>query len=220
MNERDGADGEGADASGGDGDDAGFADAPEGLMEATYRALTEYGYAGLTTKKIADEWGKSQPLVHYYYETKEELIVAFLWHLRRSEREWREERLGGDPVDDLVTLVETVVRDIPYDEEHAAFHGTVVELYGEARHRPAYREQLRAFEAEWREALARILADGVETGVFRDVDPERMAAFLQSLLTGTILQKVALGAEGVDDAVYGVFESVVLPALLAGEAEE
>jgi len=51
------------------------------LMDATYRALCEHGYAALTMQDIADEGDCSKSLLHYHYDTKEELLVALLAYL-------------------------------------------------------------------------------------------------------------------------------------------
>ena len=52
-------------------------DAQEEIMSATYEALCEHGYAALTVERIASELGKSTAAIHYHYETKDELLVAF-----------------------------------------------------------------------------------------------------------------------------------------------
>lgn len=54
-----------------------FSEVDEEIMEATYRALREHGYADLTIKRIAAEYGKSTAAVHYHYDTKEELLRRF-----------------------------------------------------------------------------------------------------------------------------------------------
>ena len=55
-----------------------FSETDEEIMRATYRALREHGYADLTIKRIATEYGKSTAAIHYHYETKDELLAAFL----------------------------------------------------------------------------------------------------------------------------------------------
>jgi len=54
------------------------ADPNEEIMRATYRALQEHGYADLTIKRIAEEYGKSTAAIHYHYDTKDDLLAAFL----------------------------------------------------------------------------------------------------------------------------------------------
>ena len=61
-----------------DSPDRSFSDTDEEIMQATYRALSEHGYANLTIKRIAAEYGKSTAAIHYHYDTKDDLLAAFL----------------------------------------------------------------------------------------------------------------------------------------------
>ncbi|MEF8843375.1 MAG: TetR/AcrR family transcriptional regulator [Haloarculaceae archaeon] len=74
----------GADAGGGS--DAG-ADSRERIMRATYCALCKHDYASLTTQDIADESDLSKAALHYHYDSKADLLRAFLEYLLDSFRE-------------------------------------------------------------------------------------------------------------------------------------
>lgn len=63
------------------------------ILEATNRALCEHGYAGLTVQRIADEASVTSAAIHYHFDTKEELLNAFLDDLiGRFESELRVSR--------------------------------------------------------------------------------------------------------------------------------
>ena len=51
------------------------------IVDATYRALCANGYAALTMQDIADECDRSTSLLHYHFDTKEDLLVELLAHL-------------------------------------------------------------------------------------------------------------------------------------------
>lgn len=57
------------------------ADTGEAIMEATYRALCKHGYVNLTMQAIADEFEKTKAVLYYHYDTKDDLLVAFLDYL-------------------------------------------------------------------------------------------------------------------------------------------
>ncbi|WP_276276066.1 TetR/AcrR family transcriptional regulator [Haloarcula regularis] len=61
--------------------------AREEVVQSVMRALAAHGYAGLTTKRVAAESEKSEAFFFYHYDTKEDLIVAFL--------EWAVDRLSN-----------------------------------------------------------------------------------------------------------------------------
>ncbi|MFT4884148.1 MAG: AcrR family transcriptional regulator, partial [Natronomonas sp.] len=113
----------------------------ERIMEATYRALCEHGYASLTMQDIADECDCSKSLLHYHFDTKEDLLVALLAYLL----ERFEERIAtdGDPRDRLVDLIDAFLfGDERSREEHRAFHTALLELRAQAPHNDAFRDQL------------------------------------------------------------------------------
>jgi TetR/AcrR family transcriptional regulator of autoinduction and epiphytic fitness len=51
------------------------------LLDAAQRILVEEGYAAVTTRRIAQRLGVSFQLVHYYFKTMDELLLALV---RRS----------------------------------------------------------------------------------------------------------------------------------------
>jgi AcrR family transcriptional regulator len=52
--------------------------AEEALLDAAERLLISIGYAGITTRKLADEAGVNHGLVHYYFGSNENLLVQAL----------------------------------------------------------------------------------------------------------------------------------------------
>src|SRR2546427_9978101 len=48
----------------------------ERIVDAAYRALVKQGYHETSMKDIAAEAGVAPGLAHYYFETKEDLLVA------------------------------------------------------------------------------------------------------------------------------------------------
>ena len=87
----------------------------ERIMDATYRALCEYGYASLTMQDIADECDCSTSLLHYHFDTKDDLLVALLDHLI-SRFEERVSPENDDPRDQLVDLAERARVDAALDD--------------------------------------------------------------------------------------------------------
>src|SRR3954452_270495 len=57
---------------------AGRATAEEALFDAAERLLVEVGYAGITTRRLAEEAGVNHGLVHYYFGSNENLLLQML----------------------------------------------------------------------------------------------------------------------------------------------
>ncbi|MFC7202498.1 TetR/AcrR family transcriptional regulator [Haloferax namakaokahaiae] len=173
----------------------------ETLMEATYRALCAEGYANLTMQRIADEAGKSKSLLHYHYGTKHDLLLAFLRHLMERFDAKVDATEGDAPDERLRYLLDKMVPNDGGDgddDEYDTFGLALMELRTQAPYDEAYREQIAKNERVIRERISAIIRDGIERGVFREVDPDRMTALLFAALDGARLQRVVL-SEATDD---------------------
>ena len=49
--------------------------AEEALLDAAERLLYDVGYAGVTTRAVAEEAGVKHGLVHYYFGSMDELLT-------------------------------------------------------------------------------------------------------------------------------------------------
>lgn len=168
-------------------------------MEATYRALRSHGYADLTMQDIADEAGKSKSLLHYHYDTKQDLLVTFLEHLLS----WFSQKMSEMDAETSTERLEALVdRLLPgEDEEWERFHRALFELRAQAPYTEAYREQLRRNKGFLQGQFVEIIQDGVDSGEFRAVDAESTARFIVSALDGARSSRVTLGDDADQQAV-------------------
>lgn len=179
------------------------------IMEATYAALRKHGYAGLTMQAIADEFDKTKAVLHYHYDTKEDLLVAFLDHLLDRFLDTVDIDAIDDPEERLVALVDALLlgtHESRSETDHWEYHTALLEIRAQAPHNDAFREQLTTNYRLIEDAAVAIIADGVEDGVFREVDPERAAAWLLATINGARLHRVTLDA---DDVARDVRDAVV-----------
>ncbi|WP_164016716.1 TetR/AcrR family transcriptional regulator [Pyxidicoccus trucidator] len=78
-------------------------DARERLITAGYRVLAERGYEATTVKEVAREAGVNQGLVHYYFGSKDALLLAvakearqqYMLELKRLRQETPTEQLAA-----------------------------------------------------------------------------------------------------------------------------
>ncbi len=161
-------------------------------MGATYRALCEHGYADLTIERIGEQFEKSVSLIYHHYDGKDALLVDFLgFMLEDLEAEFAVD----DRDDPRAQLREAIsqVRAGPLDEDRGEFVSALTELRAQAAHDPAYREQFERTDRLFRERFADVIRAGVERGVFRDVDPESVAALLVTTINGALFERGTVG---------------------------
>jgi len=159
------------------------------VMAATSRALCEHGYADLTMQRIADEWDRSKAALHYHYDTKEELLEAFLdWTMSRFESRLACE--AADPRERLDTFVEALFG--PAEAGDRSFAIALLAMKAQAPHSESYHDRLLVMDERIRETLVETVRDGVEAGYFDDVNPEDTARFAATAINGAHVRRVAL----------------------------
>ena len=132
------------------------------LIAALMRALAERGYAGASVANIAREASLAPGLVHYYFGSKQEMLLELLESIRGAIRVRRDERLGrvgDDPRARLFALTDALLEHDPSGGT-APVEATWVVIAAEAIHQPAVREAYGAMLIE--------LVDRLEAGL-RDV---------------------------------------------------
>jgi len=188
------------------------------LMIATARALSSHGMAELTTQRVADEWGKSQSLVHYYYATKEDLIVGFVRYLRdRSRENYRRHR--DDPPEERVEWILRRHFAGPHRPAEPGLSHALVEIQGQSAHNERYRTALEALNDDARAFLGAAIRDGVESGAFRDVDVDATVTFLLSAVSGGVLRVGLFDRDDAGAQLLGGFDHYLEAALRAVPGE-
>jgi len=173
--------------------------AADEIMDGVYRALRAHGYADLTMQDIADECSKSKSLLHYHYDTKEDLLVAFLDRVITDSERRIAAHADDPPAERLAGFIGWFVFD-PEAVDREAFHIALLELRTQGPFNEPIREQLARSDRLLRGTVVDILESGIEEGVFRDVDVEETAALLVATLDGARTRQITLsrGADSTD----------------------
>ena len=177
-------------------------DVEQEIMGATFRALCSHGYAGLSMRNIADEFDKSKSLLYYHYDTKEQLLLAFLDHVIGWMPARLEESAAEGAAERLPEFLQRFVIG-PDEEQRIGFALALFELRLQGAHNDRFQEKLRAHYRENEATVATIIAEGIEEGVFREVDPEAVASWVYASVEGARLNQVVLGAEAATEHTVG-----------------
>ena len=169
-------------------------DTHDAIMGATYRALCKHGYAHLTMQDIADEFDKSRPLLHYHYDTKEELMLAFVDNMVGWIGGQLAETEAEDPLERMETYVDGFVID-PGEEDRETFALALLELRVQAVHNDDFRRKLTRHYENNIDTVVDILVAGIDAGVFREVDPDAVGEFIYTAMVGARMYQVTMGAE-------------------------
>jgi AcrR family transcriptional regulator len=123
--------------------------AEEALLDAAERLLADAGYAGVTTRRLAEEAGLNHGLVHYYFGSNENLLMRALERFTGRLIARQRELYGADlPFADKwrTAMRYLVSEDLSYEK-------VWFELQALAWNNPDIRARLARVNAEWRAVL-------------------------------------------------------------------
>ena len=130
--------------------------AEEALLDAAERLLVDVGHGGITTRRLAEEAGVNNGLVHYYFGSIENLLVRVLE--RFTDRLIvRQRAMYADPDVPFIEKWRTAMRYLL--SEDVAYEKVWLELQALAWNRPELRGRVDRVNAEWREVLTEAFAE-------------------------------------------------------------
>ncbi|MEU8797509.1 TetR/AcrR family transcriptional regulator [Spirillospora sp. NPDC048819] len=159
----------------------------EQILRAACAVVSEKGYKALRVTDVARHAKISTGSVHYYFETKRDLVhAAFEWNFSRSlERRKSILARHDNARDRLHAFVDSY---LPHDEETAAAWRVWAETWVEALHVPDLRELNERIYGEWRGVIAEIIRAGQAEGLIISGDPIVLANTLVSMIDGLAIQ--------------------------------
>jgi AcrR family transcriptional regulator len=165
--------------------------AEDALLDAAERLLVDVGYAGVTTRRLAEEAGVNHGLVHYYFGSIENVMVRALERFTERQISRQREMYAA--------------RDVPFIEkwrtamrymvsEDVVYEKVWYELQALAWNRPELRERVDQVDAAWREVLTEGFSEPHERyGI--EMPLEALVTLVVTFNEGIILERLS----GVED---------------------
>lgn len=141
--------------------------AEQALFDAAERLLVDVGYAGITTRRLAEEAGVNHGLVHYYFGSNENLLVQMLERFTARLIERQEALYASDApfADKWRTAMAHLLSD------DVAYEKAWLELQAMGWNNDELRERLARVNDEWRRVLTKAFeAPHRELGITMPLD--------------------------------------------------
>ena len=166
-------------------------DKAQRIIAAMRTSVGTRGAAGSTFDHVAREAGVSRGLLHYYFGSKEQLLVEVVRHDCEVRNRNMDERLEkAHSVDEILDAL--VVGLEEFLEDDAGGQAVIYEMLSASRHSEEIRAELAELYRQWRERLAGWLRTKEREGVIRlPADAEAVASMLFSLGDGFGIQVLA-----------------------------
>lgn len=184
------------------------------ILEAAERCIGKKGFQGATMQDIADEAGVSKALVHYHFESKEQLLLEVQARVFRRVAEIISELAasGRPSLETTFTALDRVWEMLVAFRDQVPF---TLELWSQATRRPDIFEQLDRFNEE----MVALIRHGLKTTAGPEerelpLPGPRLARMLFPLLTGLALQAYFSRDREVVETAYRDFRRILELALL------
>jgi AcrR family transcriptional regulator len=176
------------------------------LVESAWGVIAERGLAGLTTRHVARAAGVSHGMCHYYFETKDEMVLAVVDHARRYWIDPLESLVDG-PASSRATL-DAVIGWMaePATREVMRVH---LQLMAHSEYDERLRERMSQEYSRWHQGYVRLFEALIRDGVLgSDADARTLGIGFATLADGLVDQQSldpTLEPEGVMRAFLSPF---------------
>jgi AcrR family transcriptional regulator len=166
-------------------------DKAQRIVDAMRDSVAKRGAAGSTFEHVAREAGVSRGLLHYYFGTKERLLVEVV----RRDTELRVERLDERlaPAQSIDGVVDALVSSLTeVIENEPGFFLLLYELFSAGRRNPDIQKEVGQLFERTRSHVAEVLSSKDEEGVLSlRFSAEDVVSYLFALGDGFALQALS-----------------------------
>lgn len=159
------------------------------LTRAAYKVVSRKGYYNFTVRDIAREAGLSTGLVHYYFKNKDDLLVSVLRVMNENLSFYLAKALEqtNDPKEKLIIFMDEAFQLVEREKEY--FH-VLIDFWTQINHNERMRKANIKLYQSYRAECSKILQEGIEKKVFKDVDVEYTATMIVAFVQGLIIQYI------------------------------
>ena len=204
----------GSDGSVESGETVSSKDTKEVIMEATFRALSKHGYKDLRMRDIGEEMDLTRQVIHYHFDGKYDLMSSFLEHIIDQYEGSVVVKGDADPRTELRARVDQCLFGPEFEEfSHWDRMKVYHELYTHAQNDGEHREVFNEHYERIRGSIVEVVEEGIEEGVFREVDAERMGQLVTDVIHAARGRRISLGHEDAPEEARKAIDEFILESL-------
>ncbi|SME89961.1 TetR/AcrR family transcriptional regulator [Pseudobacteriovorax antillogorgiicola] len=157
------------------------------IVRATVECITKHGYHNFSMQDVARTAGVSKGIIHYYFLNKDDLMMSVL------------DRVAGDiegvlaedmkSIDDPIKKLE-IFMSVSFDVVRSTkeYYQVNMDFWTQINQKKEVRQVISRHYAKFRDTCASVISEGVNAGVFKNVDSHIYASFIVSVIDGLSLQ--------------------------------
>jgi AcrR family transcriptional regulator len=166
-------------------------EATDALLDAAEAMLVEVGYAGITTRKLAERAGVNHGLVHYYFGSMEDLLLRVVERFTEGLVERQRAMYAAD-----IPFIEKWRQAMRFldEDSDSGYHKVWYEMQALAWNNDAVRSRLQLVTQQWVDVVGAAFETGLrEIGVDRRRFPTKAVVSLVVTFNQGIMVERLLG---------------------------
>lgn len=168
------------------------------LIEAVAEIINSEGYAALSARRLAEKVGLKRQIVHYYFRTMDDLLIAVIRHYGElGLARFSQAFASQDPL--------RVIWETPADASATTFAFLAM-----ATHSPVIRAELRRYLEAFRELQIEAVARYMDEIGIEDGPPPEAAVIILQGVAQAMAAETALGTELGHDTAKAAIEQWLL----------
>lgn len=161
------------------------------IAQAAKTVFAERGYTRATLEDIAQRAGMSKATIYIYYKNKDDLFLQVVEELVNATTAATAQAatMPKAPLEKLARIVRDKMTF--YEQERDFFRIYLNEKQGlEVAPKDPHKRALRDMYLQEVQVLDRVLHEGMEAGVLRQMDSRRLAFFLREMISTVLVQRI------------------------------
>lgn len=157
------------------------------IVKATVECIANFGYHNFSMQDVAKAAGVSKGIIHYYFLNKDDLMMSVLdkvasdidavLHADMESIDSPEEKLQV-----LVGICLNVIRNT------REYYQVNMDFWTQINQKEDVKLVIAKHYANFRETCSQVLVQGIDAGVFADVDVGEYSSFIIAVIDGISLQ--------------------------------
>ena len=157
------------------------------IVRTTVDCITKHGYHNFSMQDVARTAGVSKGIIHYYFLNKDELMMSVL------------DKVAGDIETVLASEMESttdprrkfeVFLEVCFDivRNTKEYYQVNMDFWTQINQKEEVRKVIARHYAKFRDSAVIVIRDGMNAGIFRQLDPLDYASYVVAVIDGLSLQ--------------------------------
>ena len=157
------------------------------IVRATVDCITKHGYHNFSMQDVARTAGVSKGIIHYYFLNKDELMMSVLDKVAGDIERVLAAELQSitDPKRKLEVFVDVCFDIVRSTKE---YYQVNMDFWTQINQKEDVRKVIARHYTKFRDSASTVIKEGIDKGVFRQVDPKNYSSYVIAVIDGLSLQ--------------------------------